>query len=668
MIMKKIIRALSIMLSVLVMATCFACNDGKQNKAKTPTAKNPIQETHTTVIGGLHKVNVGKTSVPFISEGWTDYKIVIPDVDVARKAAGLIVTHVLAATGAELTVKTIDAVSNWSSEAKYIVIDHPQFFADAGLTMPNDALGLTGYYIKTVAKSVFIATESIHGYQQAAICFLRHLIGYEMYSPNVVKYHAAAKTLTLPDFTVIEKPDIEVRTSGNNLSDLTTSYGMGFNNRSDFVMSIDGKPYHNTSAVLKKAGVDTTLPYHPWISDDNTTFAEGVRQACYTAHGNEEELEKMITAISEVIITEMEKEENLTKTSFTLGIEDGWGHCKCKDGCQKEYDKYGTWSGAIVKFFNRLNRKIQAHLQMQADANGTAKRPFSIISFAYVYTIEPPVKEVNGKYEPVDKEVICDKEVGIMLAPIGASYREPLTAESNLKFKKQLDGWSEVCSQIHMWLYSTNFTHYLYANGFHRSMGENYRLMKEKDAVYIYNQGAYYHMSSHFTPLKEFLDAKLSFDVNLSVAALTQEFFDNYFDAASEPMRKMYDAIDIHYDYLMETYPEVITGWCYDTINKVEFWQFGMLQSYMGYIEQAYQAIAPYETFNPELYAALYENINRESIFPRFALLDLHSGKFSDEEFKTLAKSLKEDCAKLKIVRYGDQNRYLTTYWAKWGV
>ena len=568
----------------------------------------------------------------------------------------------------QIATATDEAAAAWTDGAKYIVIGSDTMFKAASLTMPQDDLGITGYYIRTAGKSIFLQAPLVHGYQHAAIALLRQLVGYEMYWSNVVRYHTAQKTITLPDITVIEKPDIEIRASGNNLQDGATAYAMGLDQRGNHHFGVGGQNYHNFLEVLALTpeNPDNNDVDHPWLSK-NLADHPTHRQPCYTARGDEAELTRMIEQTAAVIIAEMEKEVNQNATMFTLGNEDAWYQCTCK-ACLDEKDKYGTESGAAIKFFNRVSRIIQAHLQEQADQNGTAKRKFTLISFAYMWTEKPPVKNVNGKWEAIDSDVICDPEVGIMYAPIKADYRHSFLGGRNEMYRDYTSGWGAICQNLYMWTYSTNFNHYLYANGFWNTqvMTENYRYFKNNNTKWVYNQGAFYGMSTHFTNLTEYLDSKLGFNVNADVEELTNNFFDNYFGPASKTMRAMYDAIDTYHEYLWETYPEIYTGWCYDTIPDVKLWSFGALNSFLNYTEKAYKDIEPLKVTDPELYEVFAYNIRRESIFPRYALCDLHSGKYSKEEFRKMAASLKEDCNNLRINNGSGTN--LAEKWAKWGV
>jgi hypothetical protein len=49
------------------------------------------------------------------------------------------------------------------------------------------------------------------------------------------------------------------------------------------------------------------------------------------------------------------------------------------------------------------------------------------------------------------------------------------------------------------------------------------------------------------------------------------DWFSNYFLDAAEPMRQMFDEINVWYRYLEETYPVEVNGNIYNPINKAKY-------------------------------------------------------------------------------------------------
>ncbi len=612
---------------------------------------------------GLHNVSIVETERVFIQSGETEFAVWTDGNAFAERAAEFLVSQIALATGVRLNKETGEQILK--KEKKQIVLCDKTTYEGLGFEMPKAEYGYSGYHIKTQGEKVYLCVNHRFGYQLAVLGFLSHVVGYVAYAPDTIKYQKAGETVYLPDMDIVEKADVDLRISGNNLTDPNGIYAMGYGDRWDYTMKLKQSPYHTSLLAVKLCGIDPKkegFEDHPWLSDNKEL---AVRQLCYTAHGDEAELEKMITAVSNVIIEEMELPHNLEKTTFTLGVEDGWGQCTCP-ACTKEKEKYGTDTATTVKFFNRLSRKIQAHLQAKADQTGTEKRKFTLLFFGYKFTEEPPVKEVNGEIVPVDESVVCDENVGVFLAPIAAKYTYSFNHPVNKFHKDNLMNWTVLTKNIWFWTYQTNYLSLLYPNGIMRAFKENYQLCLDANVEFIYNQGAYFHMTSHFTPLKEYVDSRLSFDCSLDLDVLIDEFFENYFGAAAKPLRKMFDSIELYWKHLLVLYPEDCTGWIYNTINQAKLWPESLLKGYLSCVNEAFEAILPLKETDPETYDVLYKHVLRESIFPRFALLELYPDHFTQQDFKASTKAIKQDCETLGITRYGDQTQFMANYYKKW--
>ena len=595
---------------------------------------------------GLHSVSVKATKNVFIQNGKTDYKLWADETALAQKAADFIIEQVKLATGAEIEKV---CCSQAKTTEKIIVLCDNKTAEKIGVTMPQADYRFSGYYIKTVGEKVYLCVNHRYGYQLAAISFLKNVVGYVAYAPDTIRYEKVGETVYMPELEITERADVDLRISGTHLRDLKGLYAMGYGDRFDYTMKLKGKPYHTSLLAAELAGMTPDEnDEHPWLSDNKVAR----RQLCYTAHGNEQELEKMVQGIAKVIIDEMELPENLEKSVFTLGIEDRWGQCECP-ACTKEKEKYGVDAAAMIKVFNRINRVIQAHLQEKADQEGVEKRLFKLLFFGYKFTQQPPVKKVNGKWQPVDESVICDDEVGVFFAPIHARYSYSFNHPINAAHKEHLLNWSLLTKNIWFWGYSTNFRHLFYPNGIMRQYNETYQMCLDAGVEFMYNQGTYMHMTTHFTPVKEYLDSKISFDCTENMEELIGKFFDNYYGVARKPLKRMFNSIELYYRHLITLYPHIITGFVYDEINQPSFWPEGLLKEYLSCIEEAYGLIEPLKETDRAEYDRLYNHILRESMFPRFAMLELHSEAFGKTEWVKETTAFKKDCETLGITLAG---------------
>lgn len=656
-------RMLQITALLLVLATLFlvSCSsngeDPKGNDEQDPIIGTVVSDSDRHhVEGTLHRISVKKNSRPFVSAFRSEYKVTVAKDNLfALEAAKFIISQIANLTGVELPFEENPV---WTDNAKYISVGNEELFTAAGLTMPADDLGLSGYYIKTVNDSAFIATNGNEGYQLAAIAFLRHVIGYDMLSGDHVIYEGTADTL--PDMEIVEKPDFDYRQMAQPVGK-TAQYGMGYTNNGIF-MNINGSVWHNSFQYLPP---EKYLSSHPdWYYDAEgvTSATKGMNQGqlCYTAHGNEAELELMMRTAYAILKETVYKTPTLDNITFTQ--EDNYTMCDCS-ACAAEKAKYnGSTTVPVIKFLNQLATWLEEDL-----AKDGIQRRVVLSFFAYRATKQSPTNLVNGEYVGIDG-IHCHKNVGVVIAPIEASFTHSFYEQENSLFAEIIKSWSAVSDNILMWLYETNFAHYLYPLSSWDTVAESYRFCKENNAIYMYNEGQWNTNNvSHFSKLKEYLDARLMLNVNEDYDALVNKFFRYYYGPAGETMREFFDAVQAQLRYLENTYPSSVKGGYKDSIAKAEYWQKKTLDTYIALIDRAYAEISAYQTTDPEQYEIYARHIKLESMFPRFALCTLYEGNYSSEEVYQMRSEFMKDCVELGITRMNEEIVFDELFKA-WGV
>lgn len=625
---------------------------GLNNYQFTASAEANYETAVNYSTNGLHKVNIGTTGKDFVVKGKTDYQFVTSDDGPCGEACAFINKHIATATGVALPISIEENVA-WTSESKYIVMGRVDLFEQAGLSMPKEDLGVTGYYIKSVGNSVFIMTSDIYGWQHAGIAFLSAVLGYDMICEDTVVYEKDGSIL--PTMEIIEKPDFDFKYEDNIIT-TTEVYGMGFLRQAQIFIAVNGRFVHNSTQYLPFAKYQSAHP--GWYSTTGD-------QLCYTARGDIEERKLMIDTVVNVIKEKVDTYKTIN--NITLTIDDVGNFCTC-DACRAEASKYGTDSAVIVKFCNEVAKKVDEYLEKQAQEQQTQKRSFNIVFFAYKTTEAAPVKMVNGQYQPVDESVVCRDNVGVYIAPIGAKYEYTFYDDINSNVQTTIKGWAACCNKLFFWLYDTNYRNYLYPYNSFDSYFETLRFCKTSNAYMIVTEGQYNTTgSTAFNRFKIYLHAKGTFNVNINYTDVVNKYFKYYFADAAEPMKKYFTQLQAHMKYLNNQNPETLTGGIYDNIAESAFWPKRLLQGWMDLIEEAYAAIEMYKDTDPELYTKLYDHICIESVFPRYALVSLHSGLFSSETVYKMKDSLMEDMTKYKIVRYSEGG-LTTTLYRNWGL
>lgn len=674
--MKKKFILCSLLSAVFAFGALAACAPSRDDGSNGSTSGGDKGDHF--VDDTIHDSTVTEnTERTFVSGGKTDYKLAMGNgSDSMKKAAEFISRHVVSATGATLPTEQItDATRNsWSKTDKLIVFDDADLFAKAGLTMPQTDLGKSGYYIKTLGNTVFIMCNHEFGYQMGAIKFLESVLGYDMFSADCVVYERSGATI--PDMEIAEKPDFEYRGTPTFKMSASTAYGMGFNtiSHSDIFMPVPNRETGNNPAAMHNSfnylPPSMYLDEHPkWYYNAGTINSE---QLCYTAHGDGREYKEMVSTLYEYLKQVVDAHPDMS--NITITHQDNSGYCTCAS-CMDVIAEYGTISAAYIMFLNDVDDLLQADLEAEAKENGTQKRDVNILLFAYLGTKTAPAKRgTDGKYQPVDKDVVMNEHVGVLVAPIRACYSASFYEDVNRENGEadSIEAWSCLTDNVYMWLYQTYFTNYFYPLHTWDTILENYRFCIENHAVYMFNQGQQDQSTpTAFMLLKYYIDSKAQVNVNLNYKELEEKFFRCYFKEAAEPMYKFFSQVYTHLMYLEKTDKSVdggINNGRPNVVAKQSCWSYRTLTTYLDYIDEAYAAIADYEWRDVDTYNALKEHILIESMFPRYALLTLYEGTLSVDALTKMRLAFINDCNSLGNTQEGEgSTRYLSALFARWG-
>ena len=654
---KIISVAASLVLSLSFAVGC-AKNDGNANKAHNVTK----DYTETYASGSLHKVNVTYGTRKFVVNGQSDYRLVVGSDSKASEAVSFIIKHVNAATGKKLSSVSDSEVTTVSKSDKYIVIGSEALFEKAGLTMPEDDLKKSGYYIKSYGDSVFLATGYSFGYQTAALKFLELTIGYDCYAADCFSYDKDGSVL--PDMDIIERPDFDFRHWSNPTTAVTsTAYAMGYTPESDdFVPApnppdptIGGTTVHNVFGWLNPEIYTEHKDY--WYSNNG-------EQLCYTAHGNGEERKAMIETMAENILAQLPLYPGRSVVSISQqDTKDSL--CTC-DSCREYLEKYADYEfGAnnpnclSIPFLNEVEKIV----------NARAGRTITIVQFAYHDTLVAPVKKENGEWVPIDETVKCNDHVGVQIAPIEAYFTKTFEDEANAYYAEKIAQWGGITHDICYWLYETNFRAYLIPFNSWSSMVDHYRYAYKFSDTYMFNEGQLgQNVSNGFTALKDYIDAKAMFNVNVNVEEVIEKFFKGYFKAAGDVMLAYFKDLQLYLTELEVKYPDIFDGNCSQAAVEDElYWEEGTMQKYLEYIDRAYAVIAETYAEDSALSAALNVRVNLESIFPRYILCQYYANNYGEAKKAEMRESFKADCTSLGITRHWEHSE-ISGLWNSWGL
>jgi hypothetical protein len=83
--------------------------------------------------------------------------------------------------------------------------------------------------------------------------------------------------------------------------------------------------------------------------------------------------------------------------------------------------------------------------------------------------------------------------------------------------------------------------------------------------------------------------------------------------------------------------------------TSTDWWDKRMMEQMLQTFETAKEKIEPYKVSDPKLYQAMMDNIVKESIFPRYLLIEAYSSSYNNTELLEMKTSFRADVERLDI-------------------
>lgn len=640
-------------------------SEGTGTSIPSPVSTVDDVESHK-VEGTLHDVNVNyENSVGKLAEGGNAKYVIVAPAGYSA-AAKFMATHLGAATNATFNVVTSDSCDLSSGKIIALGTDNIK----NTITVPSqEELGNQGYYIKTVSDDVLIYCSSANGAQLAAIAFLRAAVGYDMFSEDCVVYERTDGKL--PAMEIKERPDYEFRINSNTMSD-TAKYGMGFSLNGG-LLTTDLGNVHNLWDFFSLSDL---VNHKKWFSDDAAMADDKgnkvrIGQPCFTAHGDKEEYNALIEHFANKVISILK--EKPTVANIRISQNDTVGEnvtrkCNCV-ACTASYDFYGTLGGAMLSFTNDVAEKVNAYI----DEN-EPDREFKLIVLAYGESVQAPVQRKNGSYvldskgkgipeiryefnengektAVTDEEgnpvkLVCESSVGYEFAASAANWIHSFYEEENREYASAVEAWAGLgASNLHIWSYEISYYQYLYPYNNYQIMLDNFKYFKEFGGYYIYPEGTWENRNNPgFAKLRDYINSKGMFDVNVDYNELVDKFFKYYFREAAPIMRAYFNEVQV----VLSDNERITGGGVHSyALSDSRVWQEGLITNWNNSFKKAEEAIEKYSGTDDDLYEALKKHILIESLFPRYVLCTTYARSYSASQRKEMRKAFIEDFEKL---------------------
>lgn len=637
--MKKIIAIICL---VILSFTSVSCSGGK-NEIPVDDGTKTISEEVETVADEY-----------IVRKGSCDYVIVTenaPSGDI-QTAAAEFGTFFAEATGINLPV--IQDKETTGKEKKIISLGSTSY-ARLALGSTGEDLGKGSYRVATKDKSAFVVGGSAADVLAGTYRLLKYMFGYKFYQDGVYEIAHDVKNLNYfkVDKTVNAAIPMRADYSGMNLYGSTiASKRLGL--MEDYHITVG--THHNSLNVLDMKTYQEKYP--EW-------YATSGQQLCFTAHGDENKLNAMTDTVADYFVTQLMKEENLTKTYAAFSMMDvkkTW--CECS-ACKAAEEKYGAKSGGMLVTCDRIGKRITEKLAGLGD-----DRTIKIVTLLYLDTENVPVEEKGGKYVRNSNLGALENVMPMWACITRKTHALPWSAPENASALDMLDRMNAAFDEFWVWDYGVNFGDYLMPFDTFNAMAEDMKILSGYNiGLYLYQLANSARNVTGFNSLKLYLLSELMVDPTLDVGELTDDYFVHAYGNGGEYMKKIYDEYRTLALYNSETHDDV-PAWNQSiysqTMLEEAYWKRGTLKRWLSYYEKALAAIGADgeadSSYPANSAAKLERNIMTDGVFVRYiyGALYLRDSYDYNVEFKL---KLYYDVQKLGFSHVKEQADATANYW-----
>lgn len=238
-------------------------------------------------------------------------------------------------------------------------------------------------------------------------------------------------------------------------------------------------------------------------------------------------LEDTPVSVAKVVIEEMKKDilAHPECSYFSLTQEDGQEYFN--DEHNRALEKRYKRSGLLIRFCNAIIKELHAWAKKELN------RDIYLVTFAYDYAKEAPVKEESGRISPIDESVEADPNLIIQMALYSNAFYPYLSPKQDPAVLKCMREWKAIAKRFWFWGYDIDFTnYYAYLDTFH-TIKENVKSLHEYGIEYLLMQGSHDAPKNWQTDARSYVYDRLMWDLSLDQDALLKEYLDAYYGPAS---------------------------------------------------------------------------------------------------------------------------------------
>lgn len=603
----KTFRLIIALLALVILMTCTGLTGCKKNDSD----EGPAADLDKRTMGKFNELSAkdpaakegeGVMTVNLFDKGIEYYSIIIAQehTETQKYAAEELAEYVSLSTGYRPEIFTDN-----TEETKFEIVVG-QTNRDTEYIKDKKAnLGSDGYLIAQDHMKLFLTGEADRGTMYAVYSFLENYLGWRFYSSTCEKTRLTGEVNISKDIYEWSKPDFDFRTCYwydiMNSTDLSAKLKNNFN-LADYQggrFTYAGSLVHTIGALSETGNAINT---QPCLTDPQVyeTVLRNVR-ALLTANPN-----------ADII-------------SVSQNDSDGAGlGCQCEN-CKALDEKEGTPMGSLLTFVNKIANDIKDDFPN-----------VYVDTLAYRYTRKPP-----KNLKPADN-------VMIRLCSIECCFAHPMDECDKTGFVDDLKGWSEICDNLYIWDYTTNFSNYMAPFGNFNAIRENLQLFKECNVIGVFEQGNYQSYSCEFAELRTYLMSKIMWDTSMTreeYLAHMDDFLQGYYGKGWEYIKK----------YIFDINNQSICKHIYDGPNTlIDYTALdtpihrNKIQSYINLWDKALALAENQEE---------YDRINKSRMQTIYLFMSLDWESTDKDTREKIAEQFYNDCKKYNITMINEARR-----------
>lgn len=642
---KKILFALAMSSATLL----SACGGGSsEDQSSVPGGGETVSEKH--------RFTATETSDYLVKNGKSSYKILVPSTsdDQLLYAQSELTTLFKEATGVDLPVVTDDGNVSYSESATYLSLGQNNFWTTAALEADLSGFGRDGVRIMTKGKSVFLFGQTNYSTLYAVYDFLKLNFNFETYYNDRYTLDKNVKDVKLYNYDVVDIPDVSFRQKRGLLYP-TASQNQMFPYRmrvTDDVGSLILPIYEGDNPNGAWSGNHNSFYYFPknkYQAEHPKLYNSKGDQLCFTAHGDEKELEFMVDCAAEKIEQTLTWKPTAQYPSYTtafLGMNDVPDLCDCET-CNAVKEKHNNAiSATVLLFMKKVGKKVNEWMDLPE--NAAYKRPLNYSFFAYQSAMTPPFKENDDGTFTYDSDIIPDEGVNIMpyVASMNFDYGRSFYSQANEEARKTLKAWGNFYPGTWAWSYGGFFNDYItfydiynFYNDYHEYLARyNYSFSFEQ--VKNDQRGA----DPGFGGLANYVLCKKAWDSSSDMDQMINDYINNVYENAAPAMRELFEKLRLWFAKTIEKFGIGNGGSMQGDISgNKKYWGYGLVQELFDICDKAYDSLNVYAK-DAAKYKRLKAYIDIEWLIPAKVAISCYEDKFTTSEFIAIKKKFKDIC------------------------